>query len=65
MVSRVFNVRTGTGATPERQRSPGAELLAERDASFNADTYVGHTPRTHEYENRLVRKSVKRLTAVW
>jgi hypothetical protein len=29
---------------PDWQRSPGAELLSERDVNFNADTYVGHTP---------------------
>ena len=29
---------------PDWQRSPGAELLSERDANFNADTYIGHTP---------------------
>jgi hypothetical protein len=29
---------------PDWQRSPGAELLSERDVNFNAETYVGHTP---------------------
>jgi hypothetical protein len=29
---------------PDWQRSPGAELLSERDVNFNADTYIGHTP---------------------
>jgi hypothetical protein len=29
---------------PDWQRSPGAELLSERDINFNADTYIGHTP---------------------